>query len=167
MTGEQWVTVGRIGRPHGVNGECRVLSYTRPARNLCAYRQWRLRSDRFEVRTLVIGIRPHGTGFVARLDGYTDREQVAALTGLAVEVLREALPPTGEGEYYWTDLEGLEVRTGGQSLGRVDHLIETGANDVLVVRGERERLVPFIPVQVVLDVDLTAGVITVDWDPDF
>ena len=83
-------------------------------------------------------------------------------------MLREQLPAPAEDEYYWHDLVGLRVKTTqGMELGTVDHLIETGANDVLVVRGERERLIPFIRGQVVLQIDLAAGEIQVDWDPEF
>ncbi len=59
------------------------------------------------------------------------------------------------------------VTLSGELLGTVDHLVETGANDVLVVKGDRERLVPFISGQVVVGVDLAAGEIRVDWDKDF
>jgi 16S rRNA processing protein RimM len=85
-----------------------------------------------------------------------------------IGISRDQLPETVPGEYYWSDLQGLEVVTlEGESLGRVDHLIETGANDVLVVQGDRERLIPFVPEQVVTRVDLEAGIIQVDWDRDF
>jgi 16S rRNA processing protein RimM len=78
------------------------------------------------------------------------------------------MPPTEDGEYYWSDLEGLEAHTtDGEVLGRVDRMMETGANDVLVIRGDREHLVPFIQGQYVMRVDLEAGLIVVDWDPDF
>ena len=81
---------------------------------------------------------------------------------------REQLPETGAGQYYWTDLVGLRVRLeDGRELGTVERLLATGANDVLVVKGERERLVPFVTGQYVKQVDLESGVIVVDWDPDF
>ena len=81
---------------------------------------------------------------------------------------RDALPPPKPGEYYWVDLEGLRVETvEGMELGRIDHLFATGANDVLVVRGERERMIPFVQPEVVTGVDFDAGVVVVDWDPEF
>jgi len=83
-------------------------------------------------------------------------------------VPRSELPDPGPDSFYWTDLEGLTVRTvAGVELGVVDHLLETGANDVLVLKGERERLIPYVRGAVVTDVDLEQGVITVDWDPEF
>jgi len=81
---------------------------------------------------------------------------------------QDQLPETVENEYYWSDLEGLDVHTTkGEVLGRVERLMETGANDVLVIRGDRERLVPFVQGQYVIRVDLEAGLIVVDWDPEF
>ncbi len=130
------------------------------------YQPWLLGEDRKPVK-LVDG-RKQGKGMAALLPGYSDREQAVALVGQQIFVSRDQMPPTEEDEYYWSDLEGLEVHTtNGEVLGLVDRMMETGANDVLVVRGDRERLVPFIQGQYVMRVDLEAGLIVVDWDPDF
>ncbi|MEO6800050.1 MAG: ribosome maturation factor RimM, partial [Rhodanobacter sp.] len=103
------------------------------------------------------------------LPGVDDREQAAALIGTDIHVDREQLPPPAKDEYYWVDLEGLEViTTEDVHLGRVSHLFATGANDVVVVRdGSRERLIPFIQGSYVRSVDLSAGRMVVDWDPEF
>ncbi len=113
--------------------------------------------------------REQGKGLIATLPGIGDRDQAATLVGAEIWIWRSALPRSKRGEYYWCDLEGLEVVTvSGAVLGQVTHLLATGANDVLVVRGvEREHLVPFVLEQYVHKVDLVAGRITVDWDPDF
>lgn len=112
--------------------------------------------------------RQHGKGVVAHLQDCDDRDQAQALMGHEIGIRRDQLPVTAPGEYYWSDLHGLKVITlDGEALGTVDHLIETGANDVLVVKGERERLIPFISEQVIISVDLDAGEIQVDWDKDF
>lgn len=130
------------------------------------YQPWLLGEDRKPVK-LVDG-RKQGKGMAALLPGYSDREQAATLVGQQIFVGRDQMPPTEEDEYYWSDLEGLEVHTtNGEVLGRVDRMMETGANDVLVIRGDREHLVPFIQGQYVMRVDLEAGLIVVDWDPDF
>jgi 16S rRNA processing protein RimM len=103
-----------------------------------------------------------------QLAGYDDRDAAAVLSGTEIGVYRSQLPAPDTDEYYWSDLVGLQVlTTQDKLLGVVDHLIETGANDVLVIHGERECLVPFIRHQVIKSVDLDAGVIRVDWDPDF
>lgn len=133
------------------------------------YQPWWLKSATSE--TEISGCRGHaqGKGIVATLPSVGSRDEAAALIGAEVWVRRDALPGIGEGEYYWADLEGLEVVTvEGAKLGRVSHLFATGANDVLVVRdGERERLIPFVHETYVKHVDLDAGRIKVDWDPDF
>ena len=112
--------------------------------------------------------KPHGKGLVAKLDGVVDRDQAAALMDFTVSVDRGQLPENPDGTYYWADLVGLTVTTQqGQQLGTVDYMMETGANDVMVVAGDRERLIPFVLGQVVAKVDLESGLILVDWDPEF
>ncbi len=130
------------------------------------YQPWLLGEDKRPVK--IIDGRKQGKGLAALLPGFEDREQAATLVGLQIFVRRDQLPATDKDEYYWSDLEGLEVHTlKGEILGRVDRLMETGANDVLIIRGEREHLVPFIQGQYVTRVDLEAGLIEVDWDPEF
>lgn len=133
------------------------------------YRTWYLqqRDGGWQEFSLLEG-RQQGKGVVAHLQDCEDRDQAHALMGREIGIRRDQLPATAPGEYYWSDLQGLKVITlEGDALGTVDHLIETGANDVLVVKGERERLIPFISEQVIVAVDLDAGEIQVDWDKDF
>ena len=130
------------------------------------YQPWLLGEDKKPVK--IVDGRKQGKGIAAVLPGFENREQAATLVGTQIFVRREQLPATEKDEYYWSDLEGLEVKTTkGELLGRVDRLIETGANDVLVIRGNREHLVPFIQGQYVTRVDLEDGMIEVDWDPEF
>lgn len=104
---------------------------------------------------------------IAKLDGVEDRDQAATLIDHVITVDREAMPETQTGQYYWTDLEGLDVEhRDGTHLGKVAYLMETGANDVLVVNGDSEKLIPFVMDQVILEVDLEAGRIQVDWEFD-
>jgi len=162
------VTVGRISGLYGVRGWVRVYSHTEPREGIVRYSPWYLRLGGEWRPVAVAEGRRHGKGVVARLEGCEDRDQAARLMGAEIAVRRDQLPPLPEGDYYWTDLEGLRVvNREGVELGTVERLMETGANDVLVVRGERERLVPYLPGRVVLGVDLEGGEIRVDWDPDF
>jgi 16S rRNA processing protein RimM len=160
--------MGRIAAPYGVRGWVRVVTFTEVPENLLAYSPWYLnRGGHWQEVELLDG-REHGKGLVVQLQGCDDRDAAAALTGTDIGVYRSQLPPPDVDEYYWSDLVGLQVfTTDDRLLGVVDHLIETGANDVLVIRGERECLVPFVMGQVVQSVDLESGVIRVDWDPDF
>lgn len=162
------VTLGRVGAPHGVRGWVRVRSAARPPESILEFDTWLLAgSDGWRAYRLLEGhARPNG--IVARLEGVDDREAAAALRHAAIAVPRAALPEPAAGEWYWADLVGLAVETvAGTPLGHVDGLLETGANDVLVVRGERERLIPWLPGRVVLRVEPEAGRLVVDWDPDF
>jgi 16S rRNA processing protein RimM len=166
---DRFVTLGRVSGPYGVRGWVRVYSETEPPENILGYSPWYLqRADRWQSYQIEQG-RPHGKGVVVKLAGCDDRDAAAVLSGLEIAVKRSQLADDlAPGEYYWADLEGLEVETlDGVPLGRVDHLLATGANDVLVVRGERERLIPYLPERVVVEVDLGAGRMRVDWDPDF
>jgi len=130
------------------------------------YQPWLLGEDKKPVK--IVDGRKQGKGVAALLPGFEDREQAATLVGVQIFVRRDQLPATEKDEYYWSDLEGLEVKTTkGELLGRVEKLMETGANDVLVIRGNREHLVPFIQGQYVTRVDLEDGMIEVDWDPEF
>lgn len=162
------LVVGRVSGLYGVHGWVRVYSHTEPRQGILRYSPWYLKRDgRWQAVDLETG-RTQGKAVVAKLEGYDDRDQAAALLQADIAIRRAQLPEAGAGEYYWTDLIGLRVVTlEGVDLGLVDHLLETGANDVLVVKGERERLIPYIPEQVVVEVDLEAGSLRVDWDPDF
>ena len=166
---ERFVTLGRISGAHGIQGWVKVHSETSPRENIIEYSPWELRwPGRCEERKVKAG-RRQGKAMIAKLGGCNDRDAAEALVGAQIVIPRSRLPATTmPGEYYWADLEGLRVRTlDGIELGRIDHLFETGANDVIVVKGERERLVPYIWEQVVRGVDLEAGVMLVDWDPEF
>lgn len=172
------LVIGRIAAVYGVKGWVKLYSFTEPMENALQYRHCFLkRGGQWQAVEIDQG-RPHGKGLVVHLAGVDDREQARALTGCELAVPVEELPALEEGEYYWHQLEGLAVVTGAPGggdllLGRVDHLMDTGANDVLVVRpcegsiDRRERLIPYVPGQFVLEVDTDAGRIWVDWDPEF
>lgn len=161
------ITLGRIVGLFGVRGWVRVHSYTRPPQAILHYQRWRVRLPSGWRWLEVEEGRTHGKGVVVRLAGYVERDQAADLVGAEIAVALAELPALEPGEYYWAELEGCEVvDLQGVVLGKVSHLFETGANDVMVVVGERERLIPFIR-DVIRRVDLDAGRITVDWDADF
>ena len=162
------IVIGKVGSPFGVKGWIKLLSWIEPREEIADYSPWQIRQGEGWKDWKVAEFRPHGKGLAARLVGLDDRDEAAALMGADIAVWRDQLGEPEPGQYYWADLVGLEVRHAeGQSFGKVDGLMATGSNDVLVVKGERERLIPFIQDQVVKSVDLDAGIITVDWDPDF
>lgn len=165
MSASELVIVGRIGAPHGVNGAVRVRSATQPPENIARYRPWLVGDGECFREIVVEGLEPYRDGYLARFAGVDDRERARALSGALIAVPRSALPALEDGrEYYWQDLIGLAVRqVDGTPLGRVINLLETGANDVLIVEdGRLERLIPFVEAFVVA-VDLPGGCIVVDW----
>ena len=160
--------MGRILAPYGVKGWVKVVTFTEAPENLLAYSPWHLLLNGCWQVAEVLDGREHGKGLVVHLAGCEDRDSAAGFGGTDIGVYRSQLPAPAADEYYWSDLVGLQVFTLQDTLlGVVDHLIETGANDVLVIRGEREHLVPFVREQVIKSIDLETGVIRVDWDPDF
>jgi 16S rRNA processing protein RimM len=165
---DQYVIVGRISGLYGVRGWCKVYSWTDPRENILTYSPWYLKRNGEWLEYEVAEGRRQGKAVIVHIAGIDDRDIAATLLNTQIAVRREQLPPAAEGEYYWSDLVGLAVRTiAGVELGKVTHLMQTGANDVLVVKGDRERLIPFLQPDVIKRVDLDAGIIEVDWDPEF
>lgn len=169
----QYVVLGHIGALHGLRGWLKLHSHTEPPDNILSYPTLYVGSDERHRRMQVVDSRRTGKGLLVQLatqegEVIADRESAFPLVGAEVAVTRDELPPAEEGEYYWADLIGLEVRTlEGRSLGTVSRILETGANDVLVVQGDRERLIPFLLENTIKTVDIDGGFIVADWDPDF
>ncbi len=165
--GQGLVTVGRVDGVFGVLGWLKIYSYTRPRDNILTYSRWKLSDGGSWIPFKVLARRRQGAGFVASLHGISDRDSAAEWIGSEIAVDREALPENAAGEYYWADLIGLGVfNQDGLSLGEITGLLETGANDVLVVSGTRERLIPFVVPYYVQEVDLQRGCVVVHWHPD-
>jgi 16S rRNA processing protein RimM len=163
------ILLGRVHGAFGIRGELKLESFTDPATAIFRYQPWLLRDAQGRERELK-GARGRETakGLVAMFPGVDDRDGAEGLRGAELFAPRSALPPAKPGEYYWVDLEGLRVvNVEGVDFGTVSHLFSTGANDVLVARGDRERMIPFLQPDYISSVDLDAGVVTVDWDADF
>lgn len=162
------IVVGRVTGAFGVNGWVKVRSLTRVAESILDYSPWMIEEGGFAGQYRVLASRIQGSVLTVRLEDIEDRDAAIALRGAVISVPREAFPPALPGEYYWADLVGLDVITeSGCFLGKVSGLMETGANDVLEVQGDRNRLVPFVRDQYIKDVSFEEGRIVVDWDPEF
>jgi len=158
------VVVGRFGPPFGVKGWINVISYTDPVTNLAEYRPWFVERSGEWTQLRVDQLKPHRNGFVVQVDGVDDRDVALRYSGKSIGVQDSTLPEAGEDEFYWKDLIGLAVEDlTGKRLGEVSGLMETGANDVIVVRtASGEMLIPFVR-HVVATVDLDRRTIVVDW----
>ena len=161
------ITLGKIVGVFGVKGWVKVFSETRPRQQIFKYSPWIIKLNGTISEVEVLDGRQQGKGLIASLKGYADCDAARQLIGAEILIAQDNLPATGIDEYYWSQLTGLSVinlqRT---ELGEVVNLFETGANDVLVVKGEKERLIPFTKFAV-LEVDLDSKNIIVDWDADF
>lgn len=168
------MVLGKITAVYGVKGWVKIYSFTDPMENIFTYQPWQLKvGDTFKTLKVETG-KVHGKGLVAKLVGVDDRNVAQGFCGYEIVVDSSQLPELEEGEYYWNQLKNLLVYTeSDQLLGKVSHLIETGANDVLVVKAtkdsidQQERLLPYLPDQVIKKIDLETGTMRVDWDPEF
>ncbi len=161
------ICVGNITGLHGVKGRVKVFSNTSPRENILNYSPWRIVAGE-QVQIVTVSGRLQGKNVVAQIDGVDQREQAVELVGSKIYISAEQLPQLDDGEYYWSDLIGLEVESlDAEPLGTVETMLETGANDVMVLRGNRERLIPFVMDDVVKLVDLANKRVIVDWKPDY
>lgn len=170
---DELIVLGKIFSVHGVRGEVKVYSFTDPLDNVLDYPRWTLTRDGEVKQVEVASGRVQGKFLVVKLKGLDDRDVARTYAGFEIRVPESELPELEEDEFYWHQLEGLSViNQDGQLLGKVDHLLETGANDVMVVKpctgslDNRERLLPYTE-QCVQAIDLDAGEMRVDWDADF
>ncbi|MBH97007.1 MAG: 16S rRNA processing protein RimM [Rhodospirillaceae bacterium] len=162
------VLLGYISGLMGVKGWVKIHSYTDPRVSIVRFERWIVVSEDTEQLVDVTDGRQQGRTIVAKIHGVDSRDDAGLFVGSKIFVNRKDLPVCGSGEYYWADLEGLAVKTnGGQLLGHIDFLFSTGEQHVMVVAGEKERLIPFVHEQVVSEVNLEIGEIIVDWDPTY
>lgn len=168
------VVMGRIGAPYGIKGWVKLYSFADPPDNLLEYRQFWSPDDAGGLQVIEIDeARPQGGGFIAHIRGCDIREDTRHFTGKELLLPKAQLPALEEG-WYWHELEGLRVvNQAGEDLGRIARMLETGANDVMVVQGDEasidreERLLPWVEGQVVTAVDLDAKMVRVDWEKDW
>ncbi len=163
------VIMGRIAAAHGIRGWIKIQTFTEYVDSLLDYRTWWIGHEQGpwrEVKAQECEV--HGKTLVAQLPDCPDRNAAEKLKGLLIAVPRDSLPEQGEGEYYWSDLIGLAVvNEAGVSLGTVANLLETGANEVLSVRGDSgEILIPFVA-SAIKQVDLKNRTILVDWSAEY
>jgi len=168
------IRLGRVASPFGVKGWVKLVSFTQPRDNIFGYKHFFAIREGVEIELEMDAGKPQGKGLIAHFVGFDTPEAVRELTGLELSVSSDALPELGADDYYWHQLIGLQVvNRDGVNLGRVESLFETGANDVMVVApdsssvDDNQRLIPWLPDQVVVEVNLAGDRILVDWEPDY
>ncbi len=162
------VTLGRVSGLLGVKGWLKIFSYTDPRDSIVDFETWVLRIGNDEQTVELEDSRKHARTVAVKLKAIDDRDQAQTLVGADIAVERDALAPCQPGEFYWADLQGSAVVTvQGEPLGRLDYLFETGGHDVMVVIGDRQRLIPFVQGKVVREVRLEQRLVVVDWDPTY
>jgi len=174
VTGSDRITLGRLGKVHGIKGWLRLYSYTDPALNIIEYRRFFTTLGQQHAELVMDQVQEQGSKLIAHFKGYDDPESAQRLVGAELQIEAGELPELENEEFYWHQLIGLTVTNSeGQLLGNVDRLLETGANDVLVVKAtatsidKHERLIPYLQGTVVKRVDLERGNIEVEWDADY
>ncbi len=168
------VVLGRPGRVHGIKGWLKLISFTTPIENILDYSRFWVSIEGRKQEIEIDDFRRQGKALLVHFKGYDDPETAKQLTGIELSIASEALPKLENGEFYWHQLEGLRVVNQREQLfGRVSHLLETGANDVLVVAAteesidDRERLIPYLPDSVLTSIDLESEIIVVNWEADY
>ncbi len=165
---DKLVIIGKCGRPYGVRGWVHIQSFTADPSNILNYQNWIMILPTGTKQPVELdGLRAHGNHFVAKIKGIESPEATKRFTLAEIAVSQDDLPELEEGEHYWEELIGLKaILPNGKELGTVDSIFETGANDVIVVKmaDDKELLVPYLD-DVVLDIKVNEGTITLDWDP--
>jgi 16S rRNA processing protein RimM len=168
------IEIGKFGAVYGIKGWIKIHSYTENAESLFQYKPLSMQSKGLFQEVNIAKWKYHNNGYVAKIEGYDVREDVQALVGISLFV-DETLLPELKDDFYWRDLIGCQVQTNnGYDLGKVSDMMETASKDVLVIKansndafGKKERLIPFITEQVILNVNITKKLIAVNWQPDF
>lgn len=167
-TKNDWIMVGRFGRPHGIKGLITVVSFTEPRDNILNYTEWFAFINKQWQPLKLLQLEMNNKFILARVESYPEREDVARLTNVDIAIKSDKLPPLKQGEYYWHQLVGMQVITPeGSVLGTVTEMMATGSNDVLVVTGEKRYLIPYLPGKYVIEINDSQRLITVDWDVEF
>jgi 16S rRNA processing protein RimM len=165
----EFLVMGRFGKTHGIKGFLKINSYAVPEEKLLDYLPWYIERHGKWEKIELAGTQLHGHGILAQPTNSADPETARLYTGIEIAILRNKLEPLDHGQFYWTDLENLQVITiDGIDLGKVAFILETGSYDVLVIKHDtRERMIPFVWEHYIHNVDLDKKIITVDWDPEF
>jgi 16S rRNA processing protein RimM len=165
-TDPDYIIIGKFSSTFGVHGWIKIRAFTEFGESILKYLPWYIkRKNEPWTPIKVESGRVQGKGILAKLEGINTPEEARLLTGLSIAIPRSQLPSLKDDEYYWSDLVGLTViNKNGELLGKVIYLIETGSNDVLVIKGDKEHAIPYLMGTVITRIDLEKKEIHVDWE---
>ena len=159
------ILVGHITGIYGIRGWLKIESYTRPPENIFSFQPWYIKRNECWQEISVREGRNHGKGLIVALDGITDRDIARDLVDKEISIFRSQLVELPPGEFYWVDLIGMQViNQQGRILGNVVEILETGANDVMVVKGQGRHLIPIVWNMYIFNIDPGKRLISADWD---
>jgi 16S rRNA processing protein RimM len=163
------IIIGHIGSTFGIHGWVKIFSYTDPRANILNYTPWQILVNGQWRIVKRLGEKIQGKIIIVHFENNETPEQSRLLNGLKIAINREQLPKLKKDEYYWTDLIGLTViNENNVILGVIENFIETGSNDVLIVKGEKkEHLIPYLRNSVVKEIDMEQKIVRVNWDPEY
>lgn len=175
MNKENQIVLGKVGAVYGIKGWLKIHSFTEETDAILDYFPWSLKLGNKTQTVEITDWRKHNKGLIVKVGNINDRDEAQTLVGSEILTSENSLPDLPEGEFYWRDLIGMSVITNqGYDLGVVSDMMETGANDVLVVKAnlndgfnKKERLIPYLFEEVVESVSIENKQICVDWDPGF
>lgn len=163
-----WVIIGQFGKVHGIKGFITLHSYTEPRDNILAYKPWFMLLNHLWQPLPITQLEVNNKHILVKVEGFSEREQASTLTHVQIGIRKTQLPSLPSGDFYWHDLIDMQVHNQeGIDLGRVKEILATGANDVLIVEGERRYLIPYLLDLYIIKIDSEQRTILVDWDADF
>lgn len=166
---KHYIIIGKFGRPYGIRGWISLYAESDHQENILRYQPWFISTKSGWQVIDINDCRSHHKNLIVHIQGIETPEEVRTFTDQKIAVLRDQLPALTQNEYYWADLEGLTVTNHeNKTLGKITHLFRTGANDVIVVVGDKTRqLIPFIQKEIIEDIDLEHQTMKVNWDTEF
>ena len=163
MNPDSRILIGKVSGCFGVKGWLKIFSYSDPRENITTYKSWLVGDKLFDS----VESKKNGKLIVAKLEGINDKETAQTLIGQKIEILQSQLRQLDTNQFYWKDLIGLSVTNKqGVDLGIIKNMLETGSNDVIIIKGDRERLIPYITDKTIIKVDLSNKTMLVDWHED-
>ena len=166
MEDDKKIYLGKITGVHGIKGWLKIQSYSSPPENILNYPSWIINNKGEEDFYSIEQGRKQNNKIVVKLEKIDDRNTAESLINSKIQILRSDLPKLSNENYYWSDLVGLSVLNSEETvIGKIESLIETGANDVMVIITLKDEriLIPFVMHEIIKEVNVELNYIKIDW----